>query len=719
MSAESTLHQETNQMPKKHRLRRDIQGLRAVAVMAVVADHLFEWPAGGFVGVDVFFVISGFLITGILLRSHEKQGRISFAGFYRKRARRILPAAVLVLAVTLAAAWAVFPAGRAKEITWDGLFALVFGANWRFVAVGTDYMQAAGPVSPLQHFWSLAVEEQFYVVWPLIIVGILGLLVHRLKWEVSRARRVLTLVMVFIVAGSFLIAAVQTANAPTIAYFSTTSRVWELGIGALLALMVPALQPIPGALRPSLGYVGLAGITASLFVISSETPFPAPGAALPALAAALVIASGTGGDSRLYPLTNKVTVYLGDISYSIYLWHFPVIIIGETLLPRTSAANDLMVLAALLAVSALSYHLVEDKVRKSSWLEPEKKRRLPSGDRLKYVGLGVLSLLVLATTVTALGATAPSPAVPPTVAGNATTSTPAPASAGSTAMPRQTGPTPEALFALQITAALDAQAWPELQPSIDSLNGAFVPEWKDDACLDTDDQNVGRCLYGDRAATKTAVLLGDSAAISWMPGLRESIGKQGWKIQVLTRGQCPAIEVPMTRPNDPGFEQICSAHQQWALDKVRKIQPQMVIVSSALKSPNRMIGAKDNPDVYDSWRQASIETLKTIEGLSKAQVVLLSPASSGVNLQKCATKISKPWACVSDGGSYKAVLQADKDAAAAVPGVKYVSTFSWFCSKDGLCPSFVGNTPVFVDGDHLTPAFSAKLAPVLGPALLG
>lgn len=385
--------------------------------------------------------------------------------------------------------------------------------------------------------------------WPLIIVGVLGLLVHRMGWNFARARGVLSLSMVGIIAVSFFVAVAETASAPTVAYFSNTSRVWELGIRALLALIVPTLQRIPAALRPALGYSGFAGIAASLFVITAETPFPAPGAALPVLATALVIASGTGGNNYLYPLTNRVTVYVGT-SHTLYLCHFPIIvIIGAALLPCTSVADDLIFLAAMLAVSAASYHLVEDKVRKSSWLEPggKKRRRQPVGDRVKLGAVGVLALVTFATTATALAG----PSTPP---GTALANTGKSASA----QPTDASATPEQGFVAQVTAALDAQAWPELQPSIDSLNGAFVPEWKDYACLDTNERNVERCVYGDSAATKTAVLQGDSASTGWMPGLRESLGKQGWKIQMVTLGQCPAIEVPMTRPNDPNFAETCS-----------------------------------------------------------------------------------------------------------------------------------------------------------------
>ena len=154
--------------PAKHtpkpRFRPDIQGLRAVAVLAVVANHLFGFPAGGFIGVDVFFVISGFLITGQLFREHHKQGRISFADFYRRRVRRIFPISTVVIIVTVAASFVIYLTARAQTVAVDGIWALFFAGNWHFAFLGTDYWANTGSISPLQHYWSLAVEEQFYLV---------------------------------------------------------------------------------------------------------------------------------------------------------------------------------------------------------------------------------------------------------------------------------------------------------------------------------------------------------------------------------------------------------------------------------------------------------------------------------------------------------------------------------------------------------------------------
>ena len=269
--------------------RRDIQGLRALAVVAVILDHLLGGPAGGFVGVDVFFVVSGFLITGHLLRSVERSGRISFADFYRRRVKRILPAALLVLAVTVVASYLLLTPARFATVLSDVLWAACFGANWHLIAVGTDYFQAAGPVSPIQHYWSLAVEEQFYLVWPVVLL-LLAVLARRMR---ARLRLVAGAGLGLLTVLSFAWALAETAQEPTWAYFSTASRAWELGVGALLAVAAPAFERLPAALRPVLAWAGLAGILVALAVVRSNGGFPAPQAALPVLGAALVIVAGT------------------------------------------------------------------------------------------------------------------------------------------------------------------------------------------------------------------------------------------------------------------------------------------------------------------------------------------------------------------------------------------------------------------------------------------
>jgi peptidoglycan/LPS O-acetylase OafA/YrhL len=230
--------------------RPDIQGLRALAVIVVILDHLFGWPSGGFVGVDVFFVISGFLITGLMLSEHQRTGQISWANFYRRRVRRIMPAAVVCLTLTVAASFLIYRTARFDSIRSDAIWSLFFGANWHYAEVGTDYLGSTGPVSPLQHFWSLSVEEQFYIIWPVVLIGMLGVVGRPLRTRGRSANRALAAAMAAGVVGSFAWAVVDTATSPTWAYFSTFTRGWELAVGAMLAVSAPTIARLSTAGAP-------------------------------------------------------------------------------------------------------------------------------------------------------------------------------------------------------------------------------------------------------------------------------------------------------------------------------------------------------------------------------------------------------------------------------------------------------------------------------------
>ncbi|WP_194420389.1 SGNH hydrolase domain-containing protein [Microbacterium abyssi] len=401
-----------SRMPRAHRavFRADVQGLRMVAVVAVILDHLLHWPAGGFVGVDIFFVISGFLITGLLLREHERTGTISFSGFYRRRIKRILPAATLVVILTVAASYLLLSRVRATDTFWDGVWASLFSANWNYAAEGTDYFQPDVAVSPLQHYWSLSVEEQFYFVWPWLMLLILWLGAKARAGSSSRSSVSVQLAIIAIIVGSFVWSMWETAASPTWAYFSTFSRAWELGIGAAIAVFAKSCARIPDEWRPALGWLGLVGIGISLFVVTPERTFPAPWGLLPVLATALVIIAGTGGEQRfLWPLTNRVSTYVGDVSYSLYLWHWPVIVLMSTYLPLDTVPNQAIAIAVIIGCSIGSYHLVENPIRNSSWLDGRVKAtfRNPRGWRHrgpvpKLVALSLTSVVTVGTVAWAL-----------------------------------------------------------------------------------------------------------------------------------------------------------------------------------------------------------------------------------------------------------------------------------------------------------------------------
>ncbi|MGY1742164.1 MULTISPECIES: acyltransferase family protein [unclassified Blastococcus] len=699
-----------------HHVRGDIEGLRAVAVLLVIGDHLFGRPVGGFVGVDVFFVISGFLITGLLLREHRTANRISFADFYRRRIRRILPAALLVLGATSVAASVVFFGSRARETLDDALWSALFAGNWHFALDGTDYLQAEGPVSPLRHFWSLSVEEQFYFFWPAVMAVVLAAAGWRRRHR-RKGLKAITATMLLLVAASFWWALQETTTEPTWAYFSTFSRAWELGVGALVAIAAPALARIPARLRPPLGWAGLAGIALSAFVIDQGTPFPAPGAVLPVLATALVIAAGTGGATYLAPLTNPLARYVGGLSYSLYLWHFPVIVVLAALVP-VDATYYALVLAITAVASMASYHLVEQPIRRSDWLRPGAARR-PRDARGRRAGAWAAAAAVAGVAALALVA-GQAVGWPGGRDAGAQTPPPAPVVAAPDAAD---APDPEAVLAEEITAALGTTEWPELTPSLDALGpAATAPEWTEDGCLNVL-ADIDACRFGDPAAPRTAVLLGDSVGISWMPGVRQALGED-WQVQSLTLGQCPQVDVPVRAATGiDGWEEVCAEHRAWAVAQLQLLQPELVVVASAANSIGRLDSEATGEAALAEWRAGVASMLATLD-TAPVRVVLLGSPPGGENLQDCATRFNGPQDCVSSPpAGFDDFVEAERQAVAAYRPAAlqaaWVDTRPWFCDAADRCPPFVGTVPVFADGLHLSAAYSTRLAAVLAPVLLG
>jgi peptidoglycan/LPS O-acetylase OafA/YrhL len=445
--------------PTRTSVRADIQGLRALAVAAVIVNHVIGWPSGGFAGVDVFFVISGFLITGLLLRDHSRTGRISLRTFYARRIRRIVPAATVVIVITAAGGWFLFNRVRGLATIWDGVYSFLFVANWRFTALGTDYFHAADPASPLQHYWSLSVEEQFYLVWPWLMIVVLALGVKALRTP-RRARVLLGVLLALLVAASFCYAMWQTNENPTAAYFSTLSRAWELGAGALLAIVAPLLTKLPTGIRFVIGWLGMLALLGSFVVVDDATPFPGPGAALAVVATMFVIAGGIGGRQRyLFPLDNPLSVYVGNLSYSLYLWHFPVLIFVVLLMPDRTPVVTAIIFCATVVLSMISYYMVERPFHQSPWLQAaasrEEKRKAWQAWRDKFGASFILSTVALMVVgaIAGLGTFSVlrdhSPVNAPVAAPVATEN-------------------PENQLQADLAAALTATAWPDnLSPSID------------------------------------------------------------------------------------------------------------------------------------------------------------------------------------------------------------------------------------------------------------
>jgi peptidoglycan/LPS O-acetylase OafA/YrhL len=669
--------------------RLDIQGLRALAVILVIANHLTGWPGGGFIGVDVFFVISGFVITSSLAREHAKTGSISLVNFYKRRIRRILPAALTVTVVTVVVGFLLFGKARFEALLWDALAATFFSANWRFIATGTDYLHAGEEVSPMQHYWSLSIEEQFYFVWPLILV----LAVY---FGARRPLRNAALAISVIGVVSLAFAVWETAVSPTSAYFSTFSRAWELAAGALLALGAHKLAGIPATARVILAWAGLLTIVAGSALMTSNSAFPGPGALVPVLGTAAVIASGVGGrQPKLGLLTNPVAGYLGNISYSLYLWHFPVLVFTTVFLegaPRSLTAAALLI---TLVLSMASFHWIEGPTR---FANGHRRLTVPSA-----AFAGILVVVIAVVSVAPVAA-------PPVVA------------AGT---PVQRGDATLASKArwADIDSAAATHEWPELTPAIHAVTTAdLAPEWIVDDCLglitDTAEERerrADRCAYGKSDAPKTAVVFGDSVALSWLPGIRAALEPRGYRIELLTSEQCPPARVSIIDEHGTVISG-CLEFREWAMARIVALDPDLVIAGNSTAALERLQSKRLVEDSVGEWADGSREVLSELDELA-GRVVFLRAPPARVGFASCARQYDDPVDCrLRRSGSYGLIAKADQVAIADL-GVEYVNTENWFCTPDGICPSFAGGSPVLADGFHLSANQSESLAPLLAEAL--
>ena len=662
--------------------RRDIEGLRAVAVLLVVLYHCgVGLLGGGYVGVDVFFVISGFLITGLLLREATATGRISIVGFYARRFLRLLPAAVLVTAATVAAAWAWLPPLRTPQIALDGLFATVYGVNYRLAAVGTDYLNADAAPSPLQHFWSLAVEEQFYVVWPLLLMAAFA----------ARRRRGVAVALTAVVVVSFALSVWQTRADSTWAYFGLHTRAWELGVGALVAVLGLRL---PRRAATALTAAGLGAVAVAAVVFTAETPFPGYAALLPVLGTAAVLAGGTTAPSGL--LSEAPLQAIGRLSYSWYLWHWPFLMIGPAALGRPAGtALNLALAGAALVAAALTYALVENPVRHLRGLRARPWRTVGCG--LAVTVLTAAGYLVVGTGDAAqrtLGTEYTAPAL--------------------------TAVTPRALAEGVATPAVPRN----LRPSLTRAPADQARLYRDGCSGGFTDASIKQpCVYGDVNAAETVVLFGDSHAGHWFPAVEKVAQDRGWRLVVVTKSACSVASVrifqsKLNRPFDD-----CVAWREAVWDHLAAMRPSKIVMSAAAAGGVLVddSGAKVTDDGWAErtwvagWSRSADRLAATGADL---YLIEDTPYQAGDTTECLSQHLRDPAACVV--GREAALKHADRRRAIAAAvrarGVTLVDPLPWFCTATA-CPVIVGDVLVYRDASHVTATYARMLAPLLGEKL--
>ncbi|MGH3469756.1 MAG: acyltransferase family protein, partial [Thermocrispum sp.] len=504
------------------RIRADIQGLRAVAVLLVALNHAgVPGLSGGYIGVDVFFVVSGFLITSILLSDHERHGRVSFARFYARRARRILPAASVVLLATLLASWRLLDYVRANDVVGDVVWAAFFGANLRFAAQDTDYFAADLAPSPVQHFWSLAVEEQFYLLWPVLLAVVL----------VARRRRLLATVLVALCLASLCWSVLQTPADPMSAYFSTLTRGYELGAGALLAVGAGAVARLSTQAKAVLGWSGLAAVLLAATTFGDTTPFPGYHALLPVLGTVAIIAGGLDGRRVDAPAFGAVALlgrrplrWIGDVSYSLYLWHWPFLILAAGYAGGDlSLGTNLVLLAGAVAASALTFYLVENPFRRARTLAHNPRYALAMWP--VAISTVVVAGLVAQASLQSRPASAASLHVDPK-------DVPKPQRAEL----KGEGVRDEVATAVN-AAALGKPLPSPVEPALADLRDDRRTEAK--GCdANVEDTRSDLCPVGDTDADRTMVVLGDSHAAMWLPSIDALAKVRGWQVVPIVKYGC-------------------------------------------------------------------------------------------------------------------------------------------------------------------------------------
>jgi peptidoglycan/LPS O-acetylase OafA/YrhL len=697
---------------ERNNQRLDIQGLRMVAVLTVFANHLWDWPRGGFVGVDVFFVISGFLITGNLLRNAEKTGTVSFRKFYWNRVRRIVPAATVVLILTYVICLLVFLPFRAHQVGVDALFAFIFMANWHFAIHDTNYFAAADAVSPIQHYWSLSIEEQFYFVWPALIF-VISLIVVGKVWNHYHRMLLAGGVMGIIITASLGWAIHETATAPVWAYFNTFARVWELGVGALLATAVGVLARIPDKAKPLLSWAGLGLIAASLFLIGDDSVgFPAPWALMPVAGAALVIAAGVGGEPGYQDfLRNRVSTYIGDFSYSLYLVHWPVIVILAAMMD-IGAYFYVSVLALSFGLAIASYHFVENPLRRADWgkfresVHDIRRRRYRTERSTGYAGVAALALSAVALTAYAARPDAYEQAAPPPLAAVA------PAEVDQSGTEPKLGPLASALQ-IEIVEALKAIEWPQLDPSMEAVISDPTVQHAIQGCYGNDAvTDPAACTWGSSSAPTRVVVVGDSIAANYVVPLREIALNSGGQFQLYTLalGGCEFVN-DLIFTADQGRLDACPGRKQGAVDFINTTRPDVVIISNNYL--DQRINGTDHIIQPGEWSESMRQIVDKFRG-STTKIVFLAPPPPSPLISECySERGSTPADCIGRVTSkWLSMAKAEQDLAKSIGGT-WVDSRPWVCSSGGLCPSFVGSTPTKLDETHIVPAYGLKIYPVI------
>jgi peptidoglycan/LPS O-acetylase OafA/YrhL len=534
--------------------RPDIQGVRAIGALLIAIYHIWIHRVSG--GVDVFFVMSGFLMTALLLKAHARNGRLDPLAFWGKIIRRVAPSAYLILLLTLIYGYFRAPGPLVENLVMEVIYSALHLENIRLIHTATDYLARDEPVSAVQQFWALSIQMQFYAFLPLLLMA--GL------WFSFRWRTLLPLLglLVGLWMASFVYSLLVTASNPAQAYFNPGARAWEFLAGSLLAIASPYIR-LGGTIRNGCGLLGLALLFLTGLLATPGTAFPGYIALVPVSAALLLITAGLGSSpgpaTRL--LASRPLVSLGDVSFTIYLWHWPLLVFYQyhaNVVTPGPLAGSLIILCSI-GLAYATHHLFEKPLKGLRWREP-----------LTSYALGLAFLAPLM--ITSLNFKSSVAAVQQERAAFWTE--------GEDRQARLANLDFEA-FHLDL-AEEDLRAVKSMLPSV----------YEDGCHQDINEDAAIHCELGDTQASLTVVLVGGSHATQWLPAL-DAIGREhGVRVINMTKSGCPFGAMPNSNPS-------CHAWNRNALDELARLQPDAIITNSTRSGPR---GESVPMEYVGQWR---------------------------------------------------------------------------------------------------------------------
>lgn len=651
------------------KFRPDIQGLRAIAVLLVVIYHAgVPLISGGFVGVDVFFVISGFLITSHLMQSIESDGRVAFGKFYAKRARRILPAALFVGLLTFIAMWLWAPPLLLQEATKAAIATAVYVPNMLFALQGTNYLAETSP-SAFQHYWSLGIEEQFYLVWPLALA--------LLYWAFRRRRNVVAIAISVLVALSVGVCIVAMQVSQPWAFFSLPTRAWELGGGALVAWLLRSdfqwlKRPLVGLLAP----VGLVILVATALIFNASTPFPGPYALIPVVATAMLIVGGqsAGSLNMNRVLSVKPMQWMGAISYSLYLVHWPLQVIPQV----AQGTNDplpmwtkIALAVAAFPVAWLVYRYIEIPAMTWPGLTRARARRT--------------AIAAIASSVTLI------------------------VTAGCINFVNESKPLNSGVQAMEQVSAQVTPQGTSFVPS--NLVPGLRAAWSDNALVyengchrDNNSIDASGCLLGSNKNAPLVYLFGDSHAANWFPAL-EQLAQQGKiRLDSNTKSACHSVDIEQFR--EGVLYQSCHEWRAGVIDRINKDQPDLVLLANFHDPQASTSGNFD--EFVERWQAGTASTINSIHG-SQVAIIAETPNQGATPAICLSANLESTGQCsVPLDDLFVAEQSRAEQEAATTAGATYIDLTNFLCNES-TCPTIIGTVLVYRDAHHLTATFSRQL----------